>query len=430
MTEIKRKPLALYVHIPFCVKKCEYCDFLSAPASEKDRENYVNLLCREIEREAVCCPDYRGTTVFFGGGTPTVLRPEQLEKILCKLKECFFMDAMETAGEAKEAAAEPEISLECNPGTVTEEDLKRLREAGFNRLSIGLQSAQNAELRRLGRIHTREEFLKTWEFARKAGFRNINVDLMSALPGQSIESYVNSLEQVTALRPEHISAYSLIIEEGTPFHELYGEADAKRRADGADRKHLLPTEEEERRMYELTREILEKQGYRRYEISNYALPGYECRHNLTYWKRGDYLGMGLGAASLMGNCRFVKTDKLQDYRKLLQRNLKETESPEDQADRGNKVDWKDPSERTLHQDLQELTRQEQMEEFMFLGLRLTAGISRREFLECFQIPIENVYGAVLKKLEEERLLICEGDRIYLSKRGVDVSNMVFAEFLL
>ena len=446
MRELKRKPIALYVHIPFCVKKCDYCDFLSAPASEQEKKDYVNLLCREIEKEAACYPDYRATTVFFGGGTPTVLRPEQLEKILCKLKKHFFVD---------DAQRKAEITLECNPGTVTEEDLKKLREAGFNRLSIGLQSAQNAELRRLGRIHTWEDFLKTWEFARKAGFGNINVDLMSALPGQRMKSYVNSLERVTALHPEHISAYSLIIEEGTLFYERYGEADARRRAEGADRRHLLPTEEEERRMYELTQEILEKNGYRRYEISNYALPGYECRHNITYWKRGDYLGFGLGAASLMENCRFAKPDNLRDYRKLLQRDLKETESREDQADRENKADRKDQrdqdeeaatekrqeiimtteekketSDRTLHQDFQELTRQEQMEEFMFLGLRLTAGISRREFQEYFLTPIENIYGAELKKLKEEGLLICSEDRIYLTKRGIDVSNIVFEEFLL
>lgn len=496
MTEIKEKPLALYVHIPFCVKKCDYCDFLSAPASEREKENYVNLLCREMEREAACYPDYRATTVFFGGGTPTVLRPEQLEKILYKLKEAFFvnpfgktgkrqrefttvqereivttvqkgiaagevtrsaeMEGEKEAGSGRKAEPEDaEITVECNPGTVTEDDLRKLREAGFNRLSIGLQSAQNAELKRLGRIHTWEDFLKTWEFARKAGFRNINVDLMSALPGQSIESYVNSLKQITALHPEHISAYSLIIEEGTPFYERYGAADAQRKADGADRRHLLPTEEEERRMYELTQEILEKNGYHRYEISNYALPGYACRHNITYWKRGDYLGFGLGAASLMENCRFVKPDNLRDYRKLLQKDLKETESQEDQVDLKNKADRKDQrdqkeeaatekhqkiiitteekketSDRTLHQDFQELTRQEQMEEFMFLGLRLTAGISQREFQECFQTPIENIYGNELKKLKEEGLLICSEDRIYLTKRGIDVSNMVLAEFLL
>lgn len=412
MAEMMRKPLALYVHIPFCVKKCAYCDFLSFQAEKEVKDKYVNLLCEEIEREAVRYPDYRGTTVFFGGGTPTVLRPEQLERVLCKLKSCFSMNQYGMEQKV------PEITLECNPGTVTEEDLRRLRKAGFNRLSIGLQSAQNEELRKLGRIHTWEDFLKTYESARKAGFWNINVDLMSALPGQTVESYVNTLEEVTALRPEHISAYSLMIEEGTPFYAQYGEADAQRRKDGEDKLHLLPTEEEERRMYELTQEVLGKRGYHRYEISNYALSGYECRHNITYWRRGDYLGLGLGAASFIENCRFAKTADLREYQELLRD--------------GGKVgiDRKSGRSISLHRNLQKLTIQEQMEEFMFLGLRLTEGISRSAFQEYFQTPIEDIYGAVLPKLEKDGLLVCTEDKICLTKRGIDVSNVVLSEFLL
>lgn len=415
---MERKALSLYVHIPFCVSKCAYCDFLSAPASEEKKERYVNLLCREIEREAVRCPDYRGATVFFGGGTPTTLRAEQLEKILCKLKECFFADQTsavqrketEETGEEKEKAVrgnirDPEITLECNPGTVTKEDLRKLREAGFNRLSIGLQSAKNAELKRLGRIHTWEDFLETYAFAREAGFQNINVDLMSALPGQSVGSYVNTVGRVTALRPEHISAYSLILEEGTPFYERYGEADRERQRDGADKEHLLPTEEEERRMYELTEEILEREGYHRYEISNYALPGFECRHNIVYWRRGEYLGFGLGAASLMENCRFTNCREFEEYEAEL---LK----------------------KDFHRNLQRLSASEQMEEFMFLGLRMTAGVSAGEFMEYFRVPVEEVYGEVLAKLEKQGLLARRKDRVFLTKRGIDVSNMALAEFLL
>lgn len=448
---MEKRPLALYVHIPFCVKKCAYCDFLSAPASEKAKENYVNLLCEEIEREAVCYPDYRGTTVFFGGGTPTVLRPEQLEKILCKLKNCFSMNQSGLGQKrsmlsGEKAAGEPEITLECNPGTVTEEDLQKLRETGFNRLSIGLQSAQNAELKKLGRIHSWEEFLNTYDSAGKAGFRNINVDLMSALPGQTVESYVNTLEKVTALRPEHISAYSLIIEEGTPFYERYGEADAQRRRDGEDESHLLPTEEEERRMYELTQEILGEKGYHRYEISNYALSGCECRHNITYWRRGDYLGLGLGAASLVENCRFTKTRDLEEYRELLQDDGMTGTDHRDREDRANRS-GRDTGESRhgillrqekkncgpnspLHRNLQKLSIQEQMEEFMFLGLRLTEGISCPAFQEYFQTPIEDIYGAVLRRLEKEGLLVRREDKISLTKRGIDVSNVVLSEFLL
>lgn len=417
---MREKPLALYVHIPFCVRKCAYCDFLSAPGSEKTKENYVNLLCEEIEREAVCFPDHRGETVFFGGGTPTTLRPEQLEKILCKLVECFSVELpcdrrnrdslRETRGEL--SREDPEITLECNPGTVTGEDLRRLRAAGFNRLSIGLQSADDRELERLGRIHTRTDFLETFHLAREAGFQNINVDLMSALPGQSVKSYVNSLGLAADLNPEHISAYSLIIEEGTPFYEVYWEADAERSKYGEDKGHLLPTEEEERQMYELTREILAKKGYCRYEISNYARPGFACRHNITYWKRGDYLGLGLGAASLMENCRFTKSRDLKEHEALL---LSCRRNP--------------AKSKNLHRNPCVLSAKEQMEEFMFLGLRLTAGVSCRAFEEYFGVPIDAVYGAVLTKLEQQKLLVRENGRIFLTGRGVDVSNMVFAEFL-
>lgn len=435
---MKKKPLALYVHIPFCVKKCAYCDFLSAPASETEKERYVNLLCEEIEKKAVRYPDYRGTTVFFGGGTPTTLKADQLKKILCKLKERFYIDQHDTAqnervkeaGKGRETrgkAGVPEITLECNPGTVTKEDLRKLQAAGFNRLSIGLQSAQNVELKQLGRIHTWEDFLETYTFAREAGFENINVDMMSALPGQNVKSYVNTLEQVTALRPEHISAYSLMIEEGTPFYERYGEADEERRKDGEDKAHLLPTEEEERRMYELTEKILERESYHRYEISNYALPGFECRHNIVYWRRGEYLGFGLGAASLMGNCRFTNCREMKAYEEQLKgecaARASETKTDETvgvHKEYGEKTDY----------DVQHLSVSDQMEEFMFLGLRLTEGISAEKFEECFHVTIEEVYGEIIMKLQRQGLLARSGDRIFLTKRGLDVSNMVFAEFLL
>lgn len=441
------------------------------------KESYVNILCKEIEKEAVCYSNYRGRTVFFGGGTPTTLKTEQLERILCKLKECFFMDGFggvsETVGEIEEKTVKEkveeieketeekivreiekeaeektvketegkavekivketeekaveeieekteeeavEITLECNPGTVSGEDLLLLRKMGFNRLSIGLQSAQNEELKRLGRIHTWEDFLETWHFARKAGFQNINVDIMFALPGQSVESYVNSLRKVLKLRPEHISAYSLIIEEGTPFYERYGQADEQRKKDGEDRAHLLPSEEEERRMYELTEEMLGQEGYHRYEISNYALSGYECRHNMTYWKRGNYLGLGLGAASLMENCRFTKSRDLQEYMETYSKSRDLQEYRERYSE---------------YKEEQQLSVEEQMEEFMFLGLRLTEGISVREFQECFHVPIETIYGDILRKLEGQGLLVRKDDRIFLTKRGVDESNIVLAEFLL
>ena len=422
MKEIKRKtPVSLYVHIPFCVRKCAYCDFLSAPASEETKERYVNLICEEIERQAVCYSNYYGETVFFGGGTPTTLSVEQLEKILCKLKGGFSIDLWKSKlteagadGEGKAEADKPEITIECNPGTVDGESLRKLREAGFNRLSIGLQSARNEELKSLGRIHTWEDFLKTYDFARKAGFQNINVDIMSALPGQSVESYGNTIRQVITLAPEHISAYSLIIEEGTPFYEWYGEADRQRRKDGEDKEHLLPSEEEERQMYMLTEELLRQNGYYRYEISNYARPGYECRHNIAYWRRKNYLGFGLGAASLMENCRFAQTWDLEEYEMMF---------GEEGAD---KVLLNGGYGQEKHM----LSKKEQMEEFMFLGLRLTNGVSAAEFFGNFQLSIEEIYGDVLKKLEKQGFLRQEKDRIWLTSKGVDLSNVVLAEFLL
>lgn len=407
-----KKNLSLYVHIPFCVKKCNYCDFLSGPASEAVKESYVNVLCQEIEKEAAFYPEHRIETVFFGGGTPTVLKTEQLERILCKLKcsfgfkSIYHMEGSRAVGwlsDLKGKEQETEITLECNPGTVDEESLKKLYDAGFNRLSIGLQSAQDKELKTLGRIHDWRSFLETYDAARKVGFHNINIDIMSALPGQSVASYQDTLKKVLSLRPEHISAYSLIIEEGTPFYEKYAEADRQRSVDGEDAKHLLPAEEEERQMYELTEKLLEEGGYHRYEISNYALSGYECRHNMIYWKRGNYLGLGLGAASLMENTRFTKENDLTKY-----------------LEGG----WKERKE------VQHLTRLEQIEEFMFLGLRLTEGVSCREFRKCFGTEIKEVYGKVIEKLEKQGLLYRKGEYFCLTKYGVDISNVVLAEFLL
>ena len=410
----KIKPLALYVHIPFCVRKCDYCDFLSAPASEDEKESYVNLLCGEIERAADRFRGYRAETVFFGGGTPTALRTDQLVQILCKLKERFLIVE---DGKTKE----PEITLECNPGTVGGDNLKRLRQAGFNRLSIGLQSAQNAELKRLGRIHRWEDFLEIFRLAREAGFRNINVDLMSALPGQTTESYLDTLERVTALHPEHISAYSLIIEEGTLFFERYAETDRQRAREGEDREHLLPTEDEERLMYGLTQEILGENGYHRYEISNYALPGRECRHNITYWRRGDYLGLGLGAASMVDNRRFSNSRDMGEYRRWLQGCERKGTEEETAENTGN---------REKGEDLRRLSIQEQMEEFMFLGLRLTEGITCRDFEDTFHVPIDDIYGEILERLKGQGLLVRSDGRIFLTKRGIDVSNVVLADFLL
>lgn len=362
------RPLELYIHIPFCERKCKYCDFLSAPSTVKERKKYVKSLCRKIRSYGELAKAYVVVTIFVGGGTPSILLPEQMEEIFTAIRGTFLIE---------ESA---EITIEMNPGTVNREKLVAYRRCGINRLSIGLQSADNEELRILGRIHTYEEFLDTYHMARAEGFDNINIDLMSAIPGQTLVSFEKTLKNVARLKPEHISAYSLIIEEGTPFYERYGEG---------NHDDELPDEETERRMYQMTKELLGRYGYVRYEISNYARPGYECRHNLGYWDRTEYLGIGSGAASLMDNRRWIEGEQSE-----------------------------------------ELTVQNQMEEYMFLGLRKMQGVSIRKFHEIFGRSITEVYGEVLKDMTKKGLLEIEEDYVRLTDYGIDVSNYVMSGFLM
>lgn len=263
------------------------------------RISYIKKLQEEIAYYGAQYGEYQVSSIFFGGGTPTILEGYQLAAILETVKEHFNI------------TTDAEITVECNPGTLTAGKAEKLVQAGFNRLSMGLQSADDRELQLLGRIHNFAQFLESYDLARKAGFRNINVDLMSALPGQTLKSWQDTLQKVTALRPEHISAYSLIIEEGTPFYERFAEDERIREEGGHPR--LLPEEDVERQMYELTETFLHTKGYERYEISNYAKPGYECRHNCGYWIRKDYLGLGLGASSLVEHQRFQNTSELKTY---------------------------------------------------------------------------------------------------------------------
>lgn len=362
------RPLELYIHIPFCERKCKYCDFLSAPSTVEERKKYVESLCRKIRSYGELAKVYVVVTIFVGGGTPSILLPEQMEEIFDAIRGTFRIE---------ESA---EITIEMNPGTVNREKLLAYRRCWINRLSIGLQSADNEELKVLGRIHTYEEFLDTYHMARAEGFDNINIDLMSAIPGQTLVSFEKTLKNVARLKPEHISAYSLIIEEGTPFYERYREG-----------KHddELPDEETERRMYQMTKELLGRYGYVRYEISNYARPGYECLHNLGYWDRAEYLGIGSGAASLMDNRRWIEGEQSE-----------------------------------------ELTVQNQMEEYMFLGLRKMQGVSIRKFHEIFGRSITEVYGEVLKDMMKKGLLEIEESYVRLTDYGIDVSNYVMSEFLM
>ncbi len=380
-----KKELEIYIHIPFCVRKCRYCDFLSFPAQQETKEQYLKKLAEEIrlfpEKEK-----WKVTTIFFGGGTPSLLEGEEI---------AFLMDTIKNAFEIEQDA---EISIECNPGTIDEKKLYFYQKSGINRISFGLQSSKNEELKLLGRIHTYETFLESYEMARKCGFQNINIDLMSALPGQTVQSYEETLNHVLSLKPDHISAYSLIIEEGTPFFEEY-EEDLKRREAGK-KCSLLPSEEDERQMYYDTKKMMEKYGYFRYEISNYAKPGYECRHNIGYWRRKDYAGFGIGASSLLENSRLKNTDSLKKYLA------------------GNFIE-----------ERENLDQKAQMEEFLFLGLRMMAGICAEDFFRCFGVTIESVYGTVLKKLRKQNLINKKGTSYFLSEEGIDVSNYVLAQFL-
>jgi oxygen-independent coproporphyrinogen-3 oxidase len=391
------KSLGIYIHIPFCKQKCLYCDFLSFPEGREQQALYFDALKKEIELSAGECKDYEVTSVFIGGGTPTYPEP------------AYIADIMEIVKRDYNLSEDAEITIECNPGTADYKALRLYRDAGINRISIGLQSARNEELMALGRIHNRKQFEECYADARQAGFDNINVDLMSALPGQILRDWENNLEYVCGLEPEpeHISAYSLIIEEGTPFYEMYGQDSSAEQGDSEKdngKRYLpLPDEDTEREMYHRTKEILEKYGYSRYEISNYAKDGYDCRHNVRYWDCGDYIGFGLGAASLMKGVRYRNTPELPNYIEAY--NEARTE-------------------------VQELTKEEQMEEFMFLGLRMVRGVSGEEFKKRFSCEMADMFGDVIAELRGEELLEVTDEGIHLTDYGMDLSNYCMAKFLL
>ena len=386
-----REPLGIYIHFPFCVKKCNYCDFLSGPADSGTRKAYADALCREIysfgreygmrempSRDEKIPVD----TIFLGGGTPSVMNPADLARVMETVRKVF--DVLPGA----------EISMEMNPGTFREELLAFVKKY-MSRVSLGLQSADDSELSRLGRIHTYSEFERCYSTLRDAAISNINVDLMSAIPGQTLASWERSLDRVLRLRPEHISCYSLIVEEGTPFYILYENGSLD-----------LPGEDEEREMYYLTERLTEAYGYYRYEISNYARPGFECRHNIRYWRRSPYVGFGIGAASLLDETRWSNTRDLQRYL----------------SGSGSFPD--------IREEVQNLSASEQMEEFMFLGLRMMEGVSLSRFEENFGCELTSVFGEACERLISEGLLVREGDRYKLTSRGIDISNSVLAEFLL
>lgn len=396
--------ISIYIHIPFCIKKCAYCDFLSFPSDDETIQRYVDCLCNEI---GGCEADDRNVaTIFFGGGTPSILEADQIEQLMAKIKSEF--NITESA----------EISMECNPGTVTEEKLKGFLSAGINRLSIGLQSANDNELKNLGRIHNYEQFLFTYNTARKVGFKNINIDLMSALPGQTIDSFRESLTNVVELKPQHLSAYSLIIEEDTEFWGLYG--DDKSVKSGDENLAKLPDEDAERAMYYLTKEVLDRFGYHRYEISNYALPGYECEHNKVYWTGGDYISFGIGTASFYKGTRYNNITDVAKYMDIWSGDSEVEKDQKNVAHEKNK---------NSHEDIHALSDKDKMEEYMFVGLRLMEGISISCFYSKFGLDMMDVYGNVISRYVKDGFLEIDGDRLKLTDKGIDVSNVILADYL-
>ncbi len=396
-------PLELYIHIPFCVKKCLYCDFLSGVFDEKMQRRYVAALCTEIKYMASKHADASVTTIYVGGGTPSWLSEDLMDAIMTTIKQSFKVDPL------------AEISVECNPGTLSSEKLNVYRSIGINRLSIGLQSANDDELKELGRIHDYNRFLHTFDLVRKAGFDNVNVDVMTGLPHQTIQKLEKTLGAVTMLRPEHISAYSLIIEKGTPFYEKY-KFDAVKQQAGMPTEDL-PTDEEAYKLYKFTMQYLENKGYKRYEISNYAKNGKVCRHNIGYWDRVPYLGLGLGAASLFDNVRSSNIRDIYQY----------VETSEAIADgKAIQTEFSSP----YYASEEKLSKKDAMEEFMFLGLRKIDGVARSDFQNMFGIDIDAIYGPIITALRNQDFMDAKEGRLFLTDIGIDVSNQVLAKFLL
>lgn len=374
--------MSLYIHIPFCKRKCFYCDFPSYANSANLYEPYVKALIQELIQKSSKLKGYTIKTIFFGGGTPTVLSPKLIKNI---------MDIIFSKYDVSSCC---EITIESNPGTLSFEMLYELKKMGFNRLSIGVQAWQNHLLKQLGRIHTIEEFLENYDTARKVGFENISTDLMFALPNQTLFEWEETLKNIIKLEPEHISAYSLIIEPETPFQKWYEE-----------KKFKLPSETLDRNMYTITQELLKQSGYHRYEISNFAKMGKESQHNQVYWKTEEYIGFGLGAHSFWKKTRYHNSYQIETY--LTNQNNFEKQK----------------------EDIENLTLSQQYAEFMFMGLRMMEGISEETFFKRFGKKIEDIYHHELQQLMQDSLLIQENNRIRLTDRGIDISNYVFEKFI-
>lgn len=373
------KEIALYIHIPFCKQKCFYCDFPSYASLDHLKDDYVDALCKEIDEKVT---DYKIKSIFIGGGTPSYLEINQIYKLLKTISKLNLTENME-------------FTMECNPGALEKEKLETMLSGGVNRISMGLQAVQNSLLKDIGRIHSFKQFEENFNLARKVGFKNINVDLMFGLPNQKVDKWKESLETIAKLNPEHISAYSLIIEEGTAFYKLWER-----------NKLILPSEDDEREMYSTTKEILKEHGYNQYEISNYAKPGYECYHNKVYWRCDDYLGVGSASSSFIDGKRIKNIEDVKSY-------IEKVNSNE-----------------SVIEEVIENSKEDNMEEFIFMGLRMNVGVSINEFKGRFGIHINSIYKDVIEKNINKKLLVLENDILRLTDKGIELSNLVMSDFIL
>ena len=374
------KEIGIYIHIPFCIKKCEYCDFVSYCNKKEYVPQYINALKKEIKNNIN--KEYKITTIYIGGGTPSSIEENYIADIIETIK-------LNMNDEDLKNFENIEVTIEVNPGTVNKEKLQVYKKIGINRLSIGLQETHNELLKSIGRIHTYEEFIKTYNLARKIGFNNINVDLMIALPNQTIQDIKENLEKITKLNPEHISVYSLILEEGTPFYNKYTENKIK-----------LPDEKLERNMYWYVKNTLENNGYMHYEISNFSKKGFESKHNMNCWNQEEYLGFGVAAHSYNNKTRYSNTNSIEEYIK--------------------------GSNKIIHE---EQTLEDMQKEYMLLGLRKIEGINIQKFKNKFaQNPIF-IFKEQLNKLVDEELIIVDGNEIKLTNKGLDLANIVWEEFI-
>ena len=384
-----KQEIELYIHIPFCVKKCNYCDFLSFPSGTEKQAEYAAQIIKELTFRSALCGEYTVSSVFIGGGTPSVISEKLISEIMEAIDKYYYVKP------------DMEVTIECNPASAMKHRFDEYKKAGINRLSIGLQSADNAELKMLGRVHTFEDFLKSYQSARMEGFNNINIDLINCFPMQSLKTWKRTLKNVLMLKPEHVSVYNLIVEEGTPFYDM--------REKGL---LLMPTEEEQAEIDGFTKECMLRYGFSRYEFSNFSKPGHECRHNIGYWTGVSYMGFGIGAASYFDGMRWKNTTDLDEYMKI-----------------DFSRDAEGICERLMTETVK-LTRENRMEEFVFLGMRMLKGISAEDFRRNFAAELESVFEKPLKSNIEKGLIERAEDRYRLTERGIEVSNVVLSEFLL